>query len=173
MGPAGAKRTPNASQASHRLTRSGDSQEQQLLPKTSLQQLSPLMAVLIPRIRTINVRLSEEEYLELERFCAASGARSISDLVRSTMHNVVRGGDRESVLASSINEQSAHMKYLQQRVEELAAELVAFRAGAPPSSASEAGGRKQLEEVEPTIDTHAEISSAPAEQPLRKLDASR
>ena len=55
------------------------------------------MTVLIPRIRSINVRLSQEEYLELERFSVASGARSISDLVRSTMNSVVAGGVRERI----------------------------------------------------------------------------
>jgi chromosome segregation ATPase len=77
----------------------------------------------------INVRLSEEEYLELERFCVATGARSISDFVRSTMHNVVTTGNRENSLASRFNEYSTHVKDLEQRVKELAAELTSFRAG--------------------------------------------
>jgi hypothetical protein len=87
------------------------------------------MAVLMPRIRMINVRLSEEEYVELERFCIASGARSISDLVRSTMHRVVRGRNQNSALALSVNEYSTHVRNLEQRVKELAAELASIKAG--------------------------------------------
>lgn len=87
------------------------------------------MSVLIPRIRTINVRLSEEEYLALERFCAASGARSISDLVRGAMHRLVTGGNEESALASSVNQYSTHVRYLELKVEELAAQVASFNAG--------------------------------------------
>lgn len=93
------------------------------------------MAVLIPRIRTINVRLSEEEYLELERFCAASGARSISDLVRNTMNNLVRAGHQENSLASSVNEYSTHVRDLELRVKELAAELASLRTDVQPHHA--------------------------------------
>ena len=94
------------------------------------------MAVLIPRIRMINVRLSEEEYLELERFCVASGARSISDLVRSTMHSVVTGGNREKSLASSVSEYSAQCEEIWSgESRNFAAELESFRAGVRPQSA--------------------------------------
>jgi phage shock protein A len=78
----------------------------------------------------INVRLSEEEYLELERFCIASGARSISDLVRGTMHNLVASGNQGDSLASSVVEYSTHVKNLEQRVKDLAAELASFRTSA-------------------------------------------
>ena len=90
------------------------------------------MAVLIHRIRTINVRLSEEEYVELERFCVASGARSISDLVRSTMHSIVTSGNQDNSLASGVNEYSTHVRDLEQRVKELGSELASFRAGVRP-----------------------------------------
>jgi len=97
------------------------------------------MAVLIPRIRTINVRLSEEEYLELERFCVASGARSISDLVRSTMHSLVISRNQDNSLASSVIEYSGHVKDLEQRVKELAAELESFRTRDRPHHADDTG----------------------------------
>jgi hypothetical protein len=95
------------------------------------------MAVLIPRIRTINVRLSEEEYLELERFCVASGARSISDLVRSTIHSLVTSRNQDNSLASSVIEYSGHVKDLELRVKELAAELESFRTRDRPHHADD------------------------------------
>ena len=98
------------------------------------------MAVLIPRIRTINVRLSEEEYLELERFCVASGARSISDLVRSTMHSLVISRNQDNSLASSVIEYSGHVKDLELRVKELAAELESFRTSGRPHQVDDTGG---------------------------------
>ena len=102
------------------------------------------MAVLIPRIRMINVRLSEEEYLELERFCIASGARSISDLVRNTMHKIVASGNHDKSLASSVNEYSAQVRDLELRVKELAAELASFRVGAQPQSVADPTRRVRL-----------------------------
>jgi hypothetical protein len=106
------------------------------------------MVVLIPRIRMINVRLSEEEYLELEKFCVASGARSISDLVRSTMHSVVRGGSQESSWASSVNEYAVHVRDLEQKVEVLAAELASFRAGVQPQNVNRPDATNQTAEAQ-------------------------
>ena len=115
------------------------------------------MAVLIPRIRTINVRLSEEEYLELERFCIASGARSISDLVRSAMHNMVASGNQDNSLASGFNEYSAQVKDLEMRIKELAAELASFRVGAQPQSIAGPDAKSETE-VNPLL-ADAEVSS--------------
>jgi hypothetical protein len=118
------------------------------------------MAVLIPRIRTINVRLSEEEYLELERFCIASGARSISDLVRSTMHSIVASGNQDNSLASSFNQYSAQVKALEMRIKELAAELASFRVGAQPQSVAGPDAKGETEVNQLLAD--AEISADPA-----------
>lgn len=92
------------------------------------------MAVLIPRVRTINVRLSEDEFLAIERFCAASGARSISDLVRTAMHSLVMGESRKNSPASSLDEYSMHVKDLEQKVATLAAELALLKAGSYPQN---------------------------------------
>jgi hypothetical protein len=107
--------------------------------KSALLTAQSSMAVLIPRIRTINVRLSEEEYLELERFCVASGARSISDLVRSTMHGLVTSRNQDNSLASSVIEYSGHVKDLELRVKELAAELESFRTSDRPHHVDDTG----------------------------------
>jgi hypothetical protein len=129
------------------------------------------MTVLIPRIRTINVRLSEEEYLELERFCVASGARSISDLVRSTMHSLVTSSHQENSLASSVIEYSAHVKDLELRVKELAAELESFRTGVQPLHANGPDESNETAETRPL--DHTEISSGSdlLEPPLSETDS--
>jgi hypothetical protein len=126
------------------------------------------MTVLIPRVRTINVRLSEEEYLELERFCVASGARSISDLVRSTMHSLVTGSQQENSLASSVIEYSAHVKELELRVRELAAELESFRTGVQPHHPSEPDATGETQPVE---DAEISCDTAASQPPLPETDS--
>jgi hypothetical protein len=106
------------------------------------------MAVLMPRIRMINVRLSEEEYVELERFCIASGARSISDLVRSTMHRVVRGGNQDNGTASSVNEYSTQVRDVERRVKEIAAELASIKAGRDRRRTAAADEKDETAEVQ-------------------------
>jgi hypothetical protein len=118
------------------------------------------MAVLIPRVRTINVRVSEDEFLAIERFCAASGARSVSDLVRTTMHNLVTGSNQKNPLASSLDNYSMHVKDLEQKVAMLATELALFKAGMKPHS------------VDVTDDSNetSESNEAPERQPLNDVD---
>jgi hypothetical protein len=128
------------------------------------------MVVLIPRIRTINVRLSEDEYLSLERYCAASGARSISDLVRSTMNSVVTGGDQEKALALSVSGFDAHVKDLERRVEVLAAELESFRAGARPRGAGTLDEKTETARRQLLADAEDSSESAIVEQLLRETD---
>ncbi len=86
------------------------------------------MAVLIPRIRTLGVRLSEDEYSSLERFCVENGARSISDLARSAICNFVSHRNQENALAATVNQNVAQVKELQQRIEILTAEIASFKA---------------------------------------------
>ncbi len=129
------------------------------------------MVVLIPRIRMINVRLSEEEYLELERFCIASGARSISDLVRNTMHKIVASGDRDKSLASNVSEYSEQMSDLELRVKELAAELASFRVGAQPQSAAGPDAKGETKVTQPPADAEVSSDSAIGKQPPRKTDS--
>ncbi len=86
------------------------------------------MAVLIQRIRTLGVRLSEDEYSSLERFCVESGARSISDLARSAICSFMSHRNQESALAATVNQNVAQVKELQQRIETLTAEIALFKA---------------------------------------------
>lgn len=86
------------------------------------------MAVLIPRHRTIGVRLSEEEYAALEKFCVRSSARSISDLARSAIASFLNHEHQENVLASTVNHHAAQVRELEQKVESLCAEIALLRA---------------------------------------------
>ncbi len=132
MGPRGAKLAPSTSRKiSLRLRRRDASPFENiyLISGTSL-------AVLIPRIRTINVRLSQAEYLELERLCVARGARSLSDLVRDSMRNLAAARNADNVLASTVNQQAAQVKDLEQRIERLSVEIASLRDDSPPRAKS-------------------------------------
>lgn len=49
------------------------------------------MPVLRPRNRIVYFRVSEDEFRQVNRVCQATGARSISDLARSAMRNMIQG----------------------------------------------------------------------------------
>ena len=85
------------------------------------------MGVLIPRRRTIGVRLTHEEFAALERFCLANGARSISDLARSAICGLLNSTSRDGALASTVNEYSEQVKGLEQKVERLTAEIASLK----------------------------------------------
>jgi uncharacterized small protein (DUF1192 family) len=85
------------------------------------------VAVLIQRIRTLGVRLSEDEYSSLERFCVESGARSISDLARSAIRSFISRGNQENALAATLNQNVEQVKELQRRIEILTAEIASFK----------------------------------------------
>jgi uncharacterized small protein (DUF1192 family) len=86
------------------------------------------VAVLIPRIRTLGVRLSEDEYLSLEKFCVKSGARSISDVARTAICNFVSRGNEENELASTVSQNVAQVKELEQKIEALTTEISLLKA---------------------------------------------
>ncbi len=85
------------------------------------------MAVLIPRIRTLGVRLSEDEYLALERFSIKSGARSLSDVARTAICDFIRHAIRESTLSSAVSEHSVQVRDLEEKVESLRAEIALLK----------------------------------------------
>lgn len=91
------------------------------------------MPVLVPRIRTIGVRLSEDEYSSLEKFCVESGARSISDLARAAICSFVSRGNQESALVLMVNDHGEQVKDLQDKIERLSAEIASLRATAFPA----------------------------------------
>lgn len=87
------------------------------------------MTVLKPRSRMISVRLSEEEYLALRRLFLVSGARSVSDLTRRAMRVILNGAGERDVAGNPLDEFSIQMKALNQKIEQLAAEVTSFKAG--------------------------------------------
>jgi len=91
------------------------------------------MTVLVPRHRTIGVRLSQEEYAALEKFCVESGARSISDLARSAIASFLKLAHQENALTSTVSQQALQVKDLEQRIERLSAEIALLRAASTAS----------------------------------------
>jgi len=87
------------------------------------------MAVLMPRERSISVRLSREDFSALEKYCVASGARSISDLARSAICGLLNRAHEESALTVTVHEHSALVKSLQGKIEQLTAEIGLLKAG--------------------------------------------
>lgn len=72
----------------------------------------------------ISVRLSEDEYSALQQLCAATGARSVSDLTRDAMRALLNKQVRETAQSGDIDEFRSRLGNLDQRVNDLA-QLVA------------------------------------------------
>lgn len=87
------------------------------------------MSVLVPRQRTIGVRLSEAEYAELERFCVQNGARSISDLARIAISRYLNRATEESSLILAVSQNAAQVKELEEKIAKLSSEIAVLRAG--------------------------------------------
>lgn len=67
----------------------------------------------------ISVRLSEEEYADLTRLCSLTGARSVSDLTRDAMHDLLRGLNHKQASEGIAEDLHVQIKTLNQKVEEL------------------------------------------------------
>ena len=81
------------------------------------------------RSRTISIRLSEEEYSALRDVCVATGARSISALTREAVLRIMDRADRKKGNGNDMNHVRARMLMLEKRMEQLTAEVAAFRPG--------------------------------------------
>ena len=92
------------------------------------RDLRHVVTVLIPRVRTLGVRLSEEEYAALEKFSIQSGARSMSDVARTAICDFIRHAIHESALSSAVSEHGTQVKSLEQRVEQLTTEIALLKA---------------------------------------------
>jgi hypothetical protein len=107
------------------------------------------MAVLMPRERSISVRLSREEFSALERYCVASGARSISDLARNAICGLLNHAHEESALTVTVHEHSALVKTLQGRIEQLTAEIGLLKTRKRPGGIDMTEGNMDLlDEIE-------------------------
>jgi uncharacterized small protein (DUF1192 family) len=98
------------------------------------------MKILKPRSRTIGVRLSEEEFVALQRLCISSGARSVSDFARKAMQDFLERTEGKHGSALEESEYMAQLKNLEHRVGELAAELARFKAQKPQDDATHSNG---------------------------------
>jgi len=85
------------------------------------------MTILNPRSRMISVRLSEEEYSALRRLCTVTGARSVSDLTRDAMRVLLKSSNREDVLGIHVDEFRSQMRSLDQKIEQLAADITSLK----------------------------------------------
>ena len=72
-----------------------------------------------PRIRMVSFRLSEEEYDGLRNLCHTEGARSVSDLARSTVCRLLGSPNGSPVvtLEKRVEELNQAIKRLSQLVE--------------------------------------------------------
>jgi hypothetical protein len=105
------------------------------------------MAVLIPRTRSISVRLSDQEFADLQRFCAANGLRSISDLTRNAICGLLNHSDQSDVNSTALA-YAAQIKGLEQKVERLAMEVESFKSK-KKFAAKRAAGNNHPDSMEP------------------------
>lgn len=64
----------------------------------------------------------------MEKYCVASGARSISDLARSAICGLLNRAHEESALIVTVHEHSALVKSLQGKIEQLTSEIGLLKA---------------------------------------------
>lgn len=88
------------------------------------------MTAQFTRVRAISVRMSEQEYLALERLYSSSNARSMSELVRQAVQHLLGGENQENAIAATVHEHSLHVKDLTKKMEKLAAEIEVLKAAA-------------------------------------------
>jgi hypothetical protein len=110
MGPRGQSYTPNANSDSYFI-----------LTSHRHQYPEHCVTVLIPRERTIGIRLSADEYSALERFSLETGARSMSDVARAAICKFIRKPVRESLASAA--EHARQVRDLEQSVSQLNAEI--------------------------------------------------
>lgn len=100
------------------------------------------MTILTPRVRTIGVRLREDEYALLETFCIETGAQSIADVARSAIRAYIRDAHQKNALVLHANRSSIQMKELEAKVAQLTLEIAQFRASTALSiGEGQRGGR--------------------------------
>ena len=76
------------------------------------------MPVLKPRNRVVYFRVSEEEFNSLQSMCSNHGARSLSDLARTAVLNVLEGAGAtvENRVLAKLNELDTGINQLNQRL---------------------------------------------------------
>lgn len=64
----------------------------------------------------------------MEKYCVASGARSISDLARNAICGLLNRADEQSALVVTVHEHSALVKGLEEKIDQLTAEIGLLKA---------------------------------------------
>jgi hypothetical protein len=82
------------------------------------------MSVLKPRTRVVYFRVSEDEFRQLHALCELRGERSLSDLARSAMRQMLQGngGAGEQTVAQKLSQLDATLAELSQALKRFAAE---------------------------------------------------
>jgi hypothetical protein len=83
------------------------------------------MAVIKPRSRLVYFRVTEDEFHRFMQLCERNGSRSISDLIRDTMHRLLIEADEED------NGADSKVRALDRLIAEVSAQLqqLAFLQG--------------------------------------------
>ncbi len=85
----------------------------------------------------------------MEKYCVASGARSISDLARSAICGLLNHANEENSLVVTVHEHSALVKGLEGKIEQLTAEIGLLKARRRSGGIEMAEGELDLlEEIE-------------------------
>lgn len=82
------------------------------------------MAVLKPRERLVYFRISEDEFRQFVSVCEQEGARSVSDLARSAVQQLISNGNRQregEVLAEKMHRLETLIAAVTEQLELLAA----------------------------------------------------
>lgn len=87
------------------------------------------------RTRTVNFRLSEQEFEQLQRACAAEGARSLSDFARSAVSRLAAVAPGASI-DPGMERIDRRLESLQRQLDEMAELLRSWR----PEARSANGG---------------------------------
>ena len=85
----------------------------------------------------------------MERYCVSSGARSISDLARSAICGMLDRANEANALAVTVQKQTALVKNLEGKIEQLTAEIGLLKAEKRPRGVHRTvGGQKIPDEIE-------------------------
>jgi hypothetical protein len=85
------------------------------------------MTVLKPRSHIISVRVSQEELSVLYAACTITGARSVSDLIRNALQNVLEDVNSQRLSSPIKPTSNTRLKSLERRVRELMQEVATLR----------------------------------------------